>query len=251
MTSADLGSAERVVEKAIAGRDPFFFWTKLSTKLSRPGPRIEMQAHDLDAPNLDTAREPHGRSRLILEDDPPMSLEDDNVFMSLEDDESTPSATKRIFRASTVFMFVFLLLAGVAGTLAWRSYGDQATNMISAWALPAATTKPTDSPEVSLRELQQQLTSIATDLAAMKQTLQQQSAANHDQLTRIQEQIAEQSIALQSTKQELEKPSSPATADQPVPIPPRKPAQHPAHPAQESSKPIQVSPPQSVLPPKQ
>ncbi|MGC2076694.1 MAG: hypothetical protein WA728_11810, partial [Xanthobacteraceae bacterium] len=97
----------------------------------------------------------------------------------------------------------------------------------------------------------QQLTSIATDLAAVKQTLEQQSAANHDQLTRIQEQIAEQSIALRSTKQELEKPSSPTLADQPVPIPPRKPAQHPAHSAQESSKPIQVSPPQSLLPPKQ
>jgi hypothetical protein len=91
-----------------------------------------MQAHDLDAPNLDTVREPHGRSRLILEDDPPMSREDDDASMSLEDDESTPSVTKRIFRASTVFMFVFLLLAGVGGALVWRSYGDQATNMISA-----------------------------------------------------------------------------------------------------------------------
>jgi hypothetical protein len=29
-----------------------------------------MQDHDLDAPNLDTVREPHGRSRLFLEDDP-------------------------------------------------------------------------------------------------------------------------------------------------------------------------------------
>jgi hypothetical protein len=211
-----------------------------------------MQDHDLDAPNLDTVREPHGRSRLILEDDPPMSREDDDASMSLEDDESTPSVTKRIFRASTVFMFVFLLLAGVGGALAWRSYGDQATNMISAWALPAATTKPADSPEVSLQELQQQITSIATDLAAVKQTLEQQSAANHDQLTRIQEQIAEQSIALQSTKQELsEKPTSPPPADQSVPIPPRKPAQHSAHSAQESSKPTQVSPPQSLLPPKQ
>ncbi|MFY9838282.1 MAG: hypothetical protein WAK55_17790, partial [Xanthobacteraceae bacterium] len=201
---------------------------------------------------LDTVREPHGRSRLFLEDYPSISPEDDDASMSLEDDASMsvmPSATKRIFRASAVFLFVFLVLAGVGGALAWRSYGDRATNMIS--ALPTTTTKPDDSPEASLQELQQQLTSIATDLAAVKQTLEQQSAANHDQLTRIQEQIAEQSIALRSTKQELEKPSSPTLADQPVPIPPRKPAQHPAHSAQESSKPIQVSPPQSLLPPKQ
>jgi hypothetical protein len=206
-----------------------------------------MQAHDLDAPNLDTGREPRGRSRLFLENDPPMSIEGDDV--GLEDDEPTPSATKRIFRASTVFMFVFFLLAGVGGALAWRSYGDQ---MIEAWARPAATTKPSDSPEVSSQELQQQLKAMASDLAAVKQTLEQQSAADHDQLTRIQEQIAEQSIALQSTKQELEKLSSPPPADKPVPIPPRKPAQHPAQlSGQESSKPIQVSPPQSLLPPKQ
>jgi uncharacterized protein YukE len=147
------------------------------------------------------------------------------------------------------FMFVFFLLAGVVGALAWRSYGDQ---MISAWLPPAATTKPSDSPEVSSQQLQQQLKTMASDLAAVKQTLEQQSAADHDQLTRIQEQIAELSIALQSTKQELEKLSSPPSADKPVPIPPRKPAQHPAQlSGQESSKPIQVSPPQSLLPPKQ
>jgi hypothetical protein len=209
-----------------------------------------MQDHDLDAPILDTVREPHGRSRLFLEDDPPMSLEDDDASMSLEDDESMPSATKRIFRVSTVFIFVFLVLAGVAGAVLWRSHGDQ---MIGAWARPVATTKPADSPNVSLQELQQQLTSIATDLAAVKQRLEQQSAANNDQLTRIQEQIAEQSIALQSTKQALSQMlSSPPPADKPVPIPPRKPAQHSAQPsAQESSKSVQVSPPQSLLPPKQ
>ena len=124
--------------------------------------------------------------------------------------------------------------------------------MVGSWARPDATTKPTDSPEVSLQALQQQLNSIATDLTAVKQTLEQQSAGNHDQLTRIQEQIAEQSIALQSTKQELsEKLTSPPPAEQPVPIPPRKPVQHSAHSAEESSKPIQVSPPQSLLPPKQ
>ena len=214
-----------------------------------------MRDHDLDAPNLDNVREPRGRSRLFLEDAPPMSLKDDDASESLEDDAPVsvmPSATKRIFRASAVFLFVLMVLAVIGGALVWRSYGGQATNMFSASALPAATTKPTESPEGSA-ELEQQLTSIAMDLAALKQTLEQQSAANHDQLTRIQEQIAEQSIALQSTKQALSEMlvSSPP-ADKPVPIPPRKPAQHPAQPsAQESSKPLQVSPPQSLSPPKQ
>ena len=209
-----------------------------------------MQGHDLDAPNLDTVREPRGRSRFLLGDDPSISPEGNDASVSLEDDASMgvkPSATKPIFRA--VFLVVLMVLAGVGGELAWWSFGDQATNMIGAWAPPAATTKATTSTE----ELQQQLKSIANDLATVRQTLEQQSAANHDQLTRIQEQIAEQSIALQSTKQALsEMHSSPPPADKPVPIPPRKPAQHSAQPsAQETSKPIQVSPPQSLLPPKQ
>ena len=209
-----------------------------------------MQAHDLDAPNLDTVLEPRGRSRLFLEDDPPISVED-GPPTSVEYDASMPSVTKWTPSASAVFVFLFLVLAGVGDALAWRYYGGQATDMIGAPALPGATNKPTAPPE-GFAELQQQLKSIATDLAAVRNTLEQQSAANHDQLTRIQEQIAEQSIALRSTKQGLsEKLLSPPLADQPVPIPPRKPAQHSAHSVQESFKPVQVSPPQSLLPPKQ
>jgi hypothetical protein len=87
----------------------------------------------------------------------------------------------------------------------------------------------------------------------VKHALEQQSAADRDQLTRIQEQIAQQSLALQATKQELSKKLSPSPpADKPVHTPLSKPAQRPARlSTQDSSKPIQVSPPQSLLPPKQ
>ncbi|HVI16599.1 MAG TPA: hypothetical protein VM822_27495, partial [Pseudolabrys sp.] len=95
-------------------------------------------------------------------------------------------------------------------------------------------------------ELQQQLKSIAADLAAVRHTLEQQSAANHDQLTHIQEQISQQSISLLSSSPL----SSPAPADKPVHTPLPKPAQHPAS-AQDSSKLVQHAPPQSLLPPKQ
>ena len=200
-----------------------------------------MQAHDLDAPNLDTVLEPRGRSRLFLEDDPPISVED-GPPTSVEYDASMPSVTKWTPSASAVFVFLFLVLAGVGGALAWRYYGGQATDMIGAPALPSATNKPTAPPE-GFAELQQQLKSIATDLAAVRNTLERQSAANHDQLTRIQEQISKQSIALLS--------SSPL-ADKPVQTPLPKPAQHPAHVStQDSSKPVQRAPPQSLLPPKQ
>jgi hypothetical protein len=200
-----------------------------------------MQAHDLDAPNLDTVLEPHGRSRLFSEDDPPISVED-GPPTSGEYDASMPSVTKWIPSAPAAFVFLFLVLAGVGGALAWRYYGGQATDTIGAQALPGATNKPTASPE-GFAELQQQLKSIAADLAGVRNTLEQQSAANHDQLTRIQEQITQQSTALLS--------SSPL-ANKPTPTPLPKPAQHPAHVStQDSSKPVQRAPPQSLLPPKQ
>ena len=200
-----------------------------------------MQAHDLDAPNLDTVPEPRGRSRLFLEDDPPISVED-GPPTSGEYDASMPSVTKWIPSASAVFLFLFVVVVGTGGAFAWRYYGDQAMDMIRAPALPGTMNKPTAPPE-GFVELQQQLKSIATDLSAVRHTLEQQSAANHDQLTRIQEQISQHSTALLSSS---------LLADKPVPTPPPKPAQHPAHvPTPDSSKPVQRAPPQSLLPPKQ
>ena len=200
-----------------------------------------MQAHDLDAPNLDTVPEPRGRSRLFLEDDPPVSVED-GPPTSGEYDGSMPSVSKWIPSASAVFLFLFVVVVGTGGAFAWRYYGDQAMDMIRAPALPGTMNKPTAPPE-GFAELQQQLKSIATDLSAVRHTLEQQSAANHDQLTRIQEQISQQSTALLSSS---------LLADKPVPTPPPKPAQHAAHvPTPDSSKPVQRAPPQSLLPPKQ
>jgi nitrogen fixation/metabolism regulation signal transduction histidine kinase len=223
-----------------------------------------MQAHDLEAPNLNILHEPGGRPRLFLEDDPPIGVEDDPPT-SVEYDAPIsvmPSDSKRTPSVSVLFVFLFLLLAGVGGAFALRSNGAQATDVIRASALPSALSKPTTPPE-GFAEVQQQLKSIAADLSAVRHTLEQQrntleqqrntleqqSAANHDQLTRIQEQISRQSIALLSSS---------FLADKPVRTPLPKPAQHPAHVStqehsahvstQDSSKPIQVAPP---LPPKQ
>jgi hypothetical protein len=216
-----------------------------------------MQAHDLNAPNLDIMHEPRSKRRLFLEDDPPISVEDD-PSIGVEDDPPKgveydapisvmPSVTKWTPSASAVFVFLFLVIACVGGALAWRYYGGQAADMIGAGAPPAATNKPTAPPE-GFAELQQQLKSIAADLSAVRRTLEQQSAANHDQLTHIQEQISQQSIPLLSSSPL----SPPAPADKPVHTPLPKPAQHPAHVStQNSSKPLQVAPPQSALPPKQ
>jgi hypothetical protein len=85
-----------------------------------------MQAHDLDA--LDTVLdEPRGRSRLFLEADPPISVED-GPPTGVEYDASMPSVTKWTPSASAVFVFLFLVLAGVGGALCvavlwWPSNG--------------------------------------------------------------------------------------------------------------------------------
>jgi hypothetical protein len=222
-----------------------------------------MTAHDFNLPNLDAVHEPDGRSRLFLEDDPLRSVEDDPPTRVEYDAPISvmPSDSKQTPSVSLLFVFLFLVLAGVGGAFALRSNGGQATDMIRASALPSATSKPTTPPE-GFAEVQQLLKSIAADLSAVRHTLEQQRntleqqrntlAANHDQLTRIQEQISRQSIALLSSS---------FLADKPVHTPLPKPAQHPAHvstqehPAhvstQDSSKPVQLAPSQSPLPPKQ
>ncbi len=215
----------------------------------------ELRHHDLPRPNLDTVREldtvrgRNRRSRLYLEDEL-----DDEPSTDAEYDPSIGVIpdTKRTYPVSVVFAILLMVLAGSGGALAWRSYGDQATDLIRGWELFGSASKPTAPPD-GFAELQQQLNAIATDLAAMKHTLEQQSAATHDQLIRVQEQIAQQSIALQATKQELsQKFSSSPPADKSVHAAVPKLAQHAAHVStQASAKPLQVSPPQSLLEPKQ
>jgi hypothetical protein len=190
-------------------------------------------------PNLNIAREPRGALRLY---DASRSVEDD-ASMNVGDNASTgigPSATFRIFRASAVVSFV--VLVGIGGALYWRSYGDYARDMIRVWAQPAA-------PPVGFAELQEQLKSIAIDLAAVRHAIEQLST-NQDQLTRqqgemtrTQEQMS-QSIALQAAKQELsQKLSSPPPGNKPVTVAPPKPV-----PPHTSSKPLHLQQPQSLQP---
>ena len=202
-----------------------------------------MQAHDLDAPNLNTVREPRGRSRLFLEDDPPMNI---------EGDASMRVRPEGRFRTSDVFLFLLVVVLVTGGALAWWHYGEQATLMIRAWALPStATSKPTTVKPEDFAEFQQQIKSVADDLAAMKHTLEQ-FVANQDQVTRKQEEIARKQEQMSQAIAAMEKMSTPPPPNKPAPMLLPKPAQHPARVSgQDSSKPIQVAPPDSLLPPKQ
>jgi hypothetical protein len=187
-----------------------------------------MDASISDAPTLNAEDRLHWRI-------PPAS--DRSEFKNNLTSES--SITKQIFRA--VFRFFFVALIGVGATLAWQSYGGQAT----AWApslgalLPAPTSKPA-APPVTSAELQQQLKPVATDLATLRRTIEQLTA-NQDQLTRTQQQMAQGMAALQAAEQQLnQKLSSPPPA-KPVRVPPPKPLQTPEHvSSSSSSKPVNV-----------
>src|SRR5215472_11791338 len=88
-----------------------------------------MQAHDLDAPDLDSVREPHGRLRLFFEDDPPTSGHGASISVMPWDTI-----------ASAVFVFLFVVLVGTGAVLMYHG----------------ATSKPTVPPE-GFAELQQHL----------------------------------------------------------------------------------------------
>jgi hypothetical protein len=206
----------------------------------------------MDAANLDTARKP--RLHLLSPDRSERVFAEDKASRSVR-----PSIAQRIFRAYARFLFA--VLVGVSATLAWQSYGDQGKmDMIRAWTPGLAELLPgsTGKPAVSLPAAAdvEQLKPIATDLAAVRYTLEQLTAtleqltANQDQLTRTQQQIAKSVAALQATEQELtQKLSSPPPAKPVHVLPPPKPAQHPAQPpTQASSNPLPVPPPQSLQP---
>lgn len=127
---------------------------------------------------------------------------------------SRPSIGRRIFR--TLSRFVFTVLLGVAATLAWQSYGDEAKEMVGIWApslgpwLPGSTAK---SPAAaSTPRLAQQLEPMARDLAVVRRSLEQLAAKQEQMALHIE------------TLHAVEKPSSSAPSWA-VHILPGKPAQ--------------------------
>jgi hypothetical protein len=166
---------------------------------------------------------------------------------------SQSSITRRILRALARFFFAVLI--GVGATLAWQSYGDQAMDMVRAWDpslgewLPASTGKPA-APPVTSAEVQQQLKPIATDLAAVRRTIEQLTA-DQDQLSRTQQQMAQSIATLQAAEQELTQRLTSPPPSKPVNVPPPKLLQTPAQVSSPPSKPVNVLPPKPLHPPPQ
>lgn len=134
-----------------------------------------------------------------------------------------PSAPRRIIRAFARYFFA--VLVGVAATLGWQSYGDDAMESVRArdpwlaWLLPTKPTAPVTSPEV-----QQQLKPMALDIALVRRSVEQ-FAANLDQLARKEEQMAQAIAALQAAEQDISQKISAPSPPKAVHVPPPKPPQ--------------------------
>jgi hypothetical protein len=140
-----------------------------------------------------------------------------------------PSVTRRTPRGFVRFFFAVLI--GVAATLGWQSYGDEAKEIVRAWdpsldwLLPPSTAKP--PAPVTSAEVQQLLKPMAVDIALLRRSVEQ-FAADLDQLARKQEQLAQNIATMQAAEQQLIlKVSSPAPS-KPVHVPPPSVAPGPA-----------------------
>src|SRR5262245_21537057 len=105
------------------------------------------------------------------------------------------SVRRRPTRA--IFRFFIAVLIGMGATLAWQTYGDEAKEMVRAWApslawlLPNSTQPPRDDQMstaafVTSAELAQQLKPVVLDLSNVRQGIDQ-LALRIEQLAATQE----------------------------------------------------------------
>jgi hypothetical protein len=218
---------------------------------------------------------PDPRIRIVSgADSPEMPVAELKRYGGNSGAEAKPSMGRRMLRA--VARFCIAALIGVGATLAWQSHGDQASEMIKAWAAPLgqrlagpATTPP---PEITLAGAQtaipvqaaaqdvaagpaapaaasvQQLDAIVRNLAMVQKGIERLGAK--------QEEMARNIATLQAAEQDIRSKLSPAPQSRVVPLPPRKkivahgPAQLPAPPSAEPSpspRPV-ARPPMSLDP---
>ena len=162
-----------------------------SVEAAPPGPlEVAAERSRQDAPARWPKSNPSRRSS-GLESDRPVS--------------KGPGMGKRLLR--TIFRFALAILIGVAGTLWWQAYGDQARNMVRAWApsldwLIAPATTKSATANAGSAELAEQLKPIALDLAVVRKAVEQ-LAANQQQLAVKDGEITQGIAALQATEKEL------------------------------------------------
>ena len=182
----------------------------------------------------------------------PVAVETDHVA------SETPSPGRRPMRA--FIRFVLAVFIGVAGTLAWQAYGDEAREMVAVWvpqlgwlapsptasasppadqasasaaqaaadqtaSVQEATPAPASAPEAGAANVQ---AALPPEFAQQIETMARDLATARqglEQLTAGQDQMARNIAKLQATEQDilhkLTPPARPAAAAAPRPAPPQ------------------------------
>ncbi len=186
-------------------------------------PPVKAQHHerDIDGPDATEEGTSSDRVRWLRPETTHRSGFKNDPFAS-----DRPSAARRIVRSFARYFFA--VIVGVAGTLGWQYYGDDAMEMVRArdpWLgrmLPVSTTKP--PAPVTSAEVQQQLKPMALDIALVRRSVEL-FAANLDQLARKEEQMAQAIAALQAAEQDISQKISAPPPPKAVHVPPPKPPQ--------------------------
>jgi hypothetical protein len=138
-----------------------------------------------------------------------------------------PAKSSRLSKLAPLGRYLILLLIGVAGTLAWQTYGDATIHMIAS----AVSSPDRSSPD------QQQFNAISLDLDAVRQSIdglannQERIMRSVDQLTAGQEELTREVAKLQAVDQYVHYGNSdppPRSAPAPAPKPVPRSSQAPA-----------------------
>jgi len=138
------------------------------------------------------------------------------------------SVGRRPMRA--VFRFFIAVLIGVGTTLVWQSYGDEAKEMVRAWApslawlLPNSTKSPRDAQVstaafVTSAEVTQQLKPVALDLSNARRGIDQ-LAIRLEEVAARQAKMAQDIAILPAIEQDIREKLSPPP--QPRTVSPRR-----------------------------
>ena len=218
-------------------------------------PTVEIAWHDGATSHRTAERLSHDPSIRIVSgaSAPELPFAELKRYAGSHSAEGKLSIGRRMIRA--VARFCIAILIGVGATLAWQSHGDQAGEIIKAWAAPLglrwAASATNSAPEITLAGAQtavpvqaaaqdvpqsrpgpqnpptsvgqgapaavsmQQLDAIARNLATVQKGIEQLSAK--------QEEMARNIAALQAAEQDIKSKLSPvAQSKVVVPLPPRK-----------------------------
>jgi hypothetical protein len=226
------------------------------------------------APSSDAVRNPSDQyigtagDRLDFAPTRATSLDDSPRLRGVKNDQFTlkrPSAGKRMFRALARLFLAALL--GIGATLGWQSHGEEAKQIVNAWAPSlswVAAALPTNSPRerdasaspgqdsmqvptlprsapvaqsasvAATSELMPRLEEMARDLAAVRRGLEEFAIK--------QEQMSQRMATLEAAEQYVRQKMSTSTPSQVVPVPQRKNAPNPAPPQAAQSSPLPTVP---------